>query len=230
MLHRNLRSGIKISVVTVADWVIYNDIFVEGEYDKPINSILQELSTAEQLNILDIGAGVGFFTLRFVDLMRHNGFVNQPYSITAVEGSPKLAKELENRIYNVNNLQDNVEIVKGLVGKRDGTGTILERDFHPMNTTLIESEEGVQVEYVDLYKIKAANVGIDLLKCDIEGAELLFAQNYLDLLRKVKFAAMELHPKLCNTKQCIDILKDAGLAHNEILRSTDDFIVVYFWR
>ena len=38
-----------------------------------------------------------------------------------------------------------------------------------------------------------------LLKCDIEGAELLFLENYEDLLGKVRNAVFELHHEQCDT-------------------------------
>lgn len=36
-LRHQLPSGIDIEVASLADWNIYNDIFVDGEYDRAIN-------------------------------------------------------------------------------------------------------------------------------------------------------------------------------------------------
>jgi hypothetical protein len=43
-------------------------------------------------------------------------------------------------------------------------------------------------------------------------------------------AVIELHPKLCDANKCINLLKSAELANYEVLRETEDFMVVYFRR
>jgi FkbM family methyltransferase len=225
-----LRSGLKISVANPPDWVIYNDIFVDGEYDIPILECLRRRPSSQPMNILDLGANVGYFTLRFVDLMRRNGYEDFSYRVTMVEGSPKLTKELQKRVILAGGLESNVTIISGLIGKREGVGKIAENDFHPMNTIMQGNFYGVQVKYIDLTSILEASEKIHLMKCDIEGAELQFIENYGDLLRNVESAVFELHPKVCDSNKCIHLLKSAKLVQYEVLRKTDDFIVAYFRR
>jgi FkbM family methyltransferase len=225
-----LKSGISISVASLADWVIYNDIFVDGEYDIPILECLHKWQSAKIINVLDLGANVGYFTLRFVDLTRRRGRHNFSYHVTMVEGSPTLANELSARVKSTDDVETNVSIVHGLIGKREGFGKILENEFHPMNTIIHESNNGVQVKYIDLNSLLEAGETIHLVKCDIEGAELQFIENYPDLLRNVESAVFELHPKVCDTNRCIDLLKALGFVHCELLRKTEDFMVAYFLR
>jgi hypothetical protein len=70
---------------------------------------------------------------------------------------------------------------------------------------------------------------MDLLKCDIEGAELLFIQSYADLLRKVKHAVFELHHDQCDTDKCVGILQELGF-HQTIPRANSSFSVSLFSR
>jgi hypothetical protein len=62
---------------------------------------------------------------------------------------------------------------------------------------------------------------VDLLKCDIEGAELLFLQSYPDLLRSVRAVVMELHPGLCDANECLRLLAEYGLDWRTVLRAGD---------
>lgn len=225
-----LKSGIRISVASSADWVIYNDIFVDGEYDVPILECLRRWPSAQPINVLDLGANVGYFTLRFADLARRNGYNSVSYHVTMVEGSPTLAKELQTRINLADGVESQVSIINGLIGKREGFGKISETEFHPMNAIVHEGRYGVQVQYVDLSSFLEASEKIHLMKCDIEGSELQFIENYPDLLRNVESAVFELHPKVCDTNRCINLLKSAGFVHCELLRKTEDFMVAHFLR
>src|SRR5947209_12492122 len=60
-----LKSGITIRVLSYNDWMIYNDIFVEAEYDRPIGDLIDAARDATKpVQVLDLGGNVGFFTLR----------------------------------------------------------------------------------------------------------------------------------------------------------------------
>ncbi len=84
-------------------------------------------------------------------------------------------------------------------------------------------------QFIDL-SILMEKVGeIDLLKCDIEGAELLFLENYGDLLGKVRNAVFELHHEQCDTNKCRDILLKSGFRET-VLRATPTFSVNFMTR
>ena len=198
-----LKSGLQVKVASEPDWVIYNDIFVDGEYDLPIHAALKSAPVDRGLNVLDIGANVGFFTLRFIDLIRQGENRTLPFRVTLVEGSPTVVKSLISRLLEDNHLSENIRIVHGLVGERAGAGRIAEYDFHAMNTIISDKKaDGVEVNFVDLDELFGIDEVFDLLKCDIEGAELLFIENYVDLLRRVRAAVFELHHNMCDTEKC----------------------------
>ena len=61
-LEWKLKSGIRIKVASLGDWAIYNDIFVEGEYDAAIQAAAQGGNTGA-LNVVDIMASLPSFII-----------------------------------------------------------------------------------------------------------------------------------------------------------------------
>lgn len=228
-----LRSGLNIKIENQAEWVIYNDIFVDREYDIPINHVLSSRSDNQSLNILDIGANVGFFTLRFADLMLQEKKSRSNFFITLVEGSPSIYNQLKSRLVQEEHLTKKLNIVHGLVGELQGSAKIIEFDFHVMNSIASESSnktKGIDVPYIDLNSLYSKNVEIDLLKCDIEGSELIFLENYQDFLCQVNRAVFELHHDRCDTARCCEILRNAGFSNHQNLRTELKFSVDFFWK
>jgi hypothetical protein len=91
-------------------------------------------------------------------------------------------------------------------------------------------QAGVRVGYVDLNPLFTLIPRIDLLKCDIEGAELLFIQNYPELLRKVRVAVFELHDDLCDTQQCRRLLNEYSFTYQAVLRQAPPTSIYCVWR
>ena len=226
-----VKSGVTVRVAGDSDWVIYNDIFVEGEYDEPIRAALAAAPEGRELRVLDVGANVGFFTLRLFDLLRRGGKGAARASVVLIEGSPKVAAELERRVLGDNSLGDSVRVVKGLAGERSGRARIAENDFHAMNSIFFDrTADFVEVEFVDLEGLVGAGDEIDLLKCDIEGAELRLLENYPGLLRRTRSAVFELHHERCDTERCRQLLSEAGLTDQMPLREESAFSVWHFRR
>jgi hypothetical protein len=114
-----------------------------------------------------------------------------------------------------------------LAGKRAGSASLRESALHVKNTIMGgEMSAGQSIQFVDLGILMEGSTAIDLLKCDIEGAELLFLQNYEDLLDKVQSAVFELHHEVCDTKKCSDILRGRGFQET-VLRATTSFSVTF---
>ena len=228
-LENTLPSGITLKVASKGEWWTYNDIFVNGEYDLPILRALEKCPPGTPFRVLDLGANVGYFTLRVVDLLRQH----RPESrmeVTMVEASPKVFGELQARM----RLQFLPEVafrmVNGLVGMRIGSASLQESAIHVKNTIMnIGPRNGQSVEFLDLDQCMEGVHEIDLLKCDIEGAELLFLESYEGLLAKVNNAVFELHHEICDTRRCSDILRHCGFQETE-LRATPTFSVNFFSR
>jgi FkbM family methyltransferase len=229
-LHWQVKSGVKIRIECLAEWVIYNDIFVDGEYDFAIHHALDSSFCNNNFTFLDIGANVGFFTLRMIDIIKSN-YPGLDFQGFLVEGSPRIYSNLKTRLQDQNIGTENIFSFNGLVGNRLGVGKICEIDFHGMNSTLYgDPESMVEVPYINLASIVNDDCIVDLLKCDIEGSELSFLENYPDILKRVRCAVFEMHPQLCNVSSCFQLLEHAGLTNHKELRSEPTFSVHFFWR
>jgi len=206
-----LKSGIIIRVLNYSDWMIYNDIFVNGEYDDAIDDLLRaSVDWTRPARVLDLGGNVGFFTLRLADSFLRKNRTN--FSVILVEGSPSSYGELCERLAaNATLLGNRVSPVKGLAGNRSGTSEIAESDSHG-EVSIFDSMPGrKKVAFIDIDNLVRTWERIDLLKCDIEGAEELFLRNYPGLLRKTDRAVFEFHHDKCDITLCRRLLADAGL-------------------
>lgn len=232
-LEWKIQSGLPIKIRSSAEWAVYNDIFVDREYDIAIEEALNFSTNQETFNLLDLGANVGFFLFKFASLMAE--YPGLTCKIIAVEGSPKNYNDLMSRVKEAKlqllfpHLQ--VQLVHGLVGQTEGEGFIEEFDFHVMSAVnLNPSKRAIKVPYIDLKKFYTNDATIDLLKCDIEGSELSFLRNYENLLLRTNFAVFEIHHNSCNINECIEILRSCGLEHKKTLKTGKDFSLEYFAR
>jgi len=224
-LERTLMSGITVRVENRAEWILYNDIFVDGEYDEPIESVLASAPANRPLEILDIGGNVGFFALRVADRIIRGGNPEVDYRIILVEGSPDVYEELKRRLMAEPVLVNRLTLVHGLVGRRQGSARIFEHSFHANNSLFASNMPGsccsVDVPFVDLLSLYGKIPEIDLLKCDIEGAELLFLESYRELLAGVRYAVIEFHHNLCDVSRCFEILEEVGFCNQGQLCSKE---------
>ena len=135
-------------------------------------------------------------------------------------------------LFEDNRLSGHVQLVHGAVGQRSGTAVI--RDDRHASTIIGASGEGgaagAQVPYVDLSPLFAEVTSIDLLKCDIEGSEQLFIEQYPDLLQKVRVAVFEFHRDRCDVERCQALLRDYGFSNEAMLRRGEADFTLVVWR
>lgn len=228
-LEHKLRSGLTVKVQSMGEWWIYNDIFVDGEYDLAIEKArrraLDQSGKSRLFTVLDLGANVGYFTFRLLDLIEGNHL-----DVTMVEGSPKNFAELTARIEAAEIQPAEKALICGLAGQRNGTAFIRESAIHVKSTVTDPAiAKGTEVPFADLDQVMRSKTVIDLLKCDIEGSELTFVSNYPDLLRKVQTAIFELHHEQCDTKEAVRLLSALGFSETP-LRDCGSFSVSLFTR
>lgn len=221
-------SGMQLHIANPSDWLVFNEIFVKGEYDRAIGIAIENAS--EQLNVLDLGANVGFFSFRVLDRLQVLGRDDLKPNIIAIEGSPKYYRQLRARISEAG-VSGSVSCVSGLVGKRSGEAVIHESAFGA-RSSIVRNElaSSTKVQFIDLDSIVAPGTAIDLLKCDIEGAEGLFIENYPNLLRQTRVAVVEFHHDLCDTERCRSLLSDAGFTTRESRQGTSSTVTTTFVR
>ena len=200
-----------------------------GEYDVPIHAALGA-SSGRPFVVLDLGANVGYFAFRVLDLIARQHLDLVHPDITMVEGNPETFGKLERRIRSRQLTSAGVRMVHGLVGQRIGSALIRKSAVHVKSTIVdVLAGQGVNVAFVDVDTLMKDKAEIDLLKCDIEGAELAFIENYRDLLRKVKYAVFELHHDQCDTGKCMKMLESLGFKQ-AILRANASFSLSFHSR
>jgi FkbM family methyltransferase len=222
-----LPSGVEVKVASWAEWVTYNDIFVDGEYDVPIRHAISHADS--NAIILDVGANVGYFALRLSDLwMRERP--DESFRLIGIEGSPHVFPTLQRRIRQAL-LVGKAHYHFGLAGKRSGEARISSSEFHVTNSIVTgDGAHGASVPFIDVSTVVPADTRIALLKCDIEGAEQMFIENYPDLLRRTDSAVFEFQHDICDAERCIALLKEAGLSHAKQLRECGSTTVDFFVR
>jgi FkbM family methyltransferase len=201
-----------------ADWIVFNEIFVENLYDRPIQCALDNCSLDNTLNVLDLGANVGFFTLRLVGLIYRSSAPKRSFVVNCVEGSPQVYSELHHRISINPGLHGYVHLHHGLVGRRDGVSDIYESSFGAGNSTTPQHwSKPTTVPFIDLNNFIASESRIDLLKCDIEGSEQEFQDNYAELLRRTELAVVEIHHAHIDAAKFDDGMAALGFRFRDLL-------------
>jgi FkbM family methyltransferase len=159
--------------------------------------------------VVDLGANVGFFLLRFLDLARSAGWRGNLEGF-AVEGVPETFSKLRHRLTGYPELEG-LECIQGLVGKRSGAAYIGIGE-NPLAAAAGKKLPGTeQVRYVDVQQRLERLGELDLLKCDIEGSEGDVLDGYPDLLRMSRVLIIEFHPLLCDPRTLEERISAAGL-------------------
>lgn len=221
-LRWTLATGIELRVLSRTDWVLYNDIFVDGEYDDSIRELIRHRDPQEAITVVDLGANVGFFSFRLFHLLALAGIPAPEVRVVSVEPSPGNRAELQTRMHAQAHWGSCVSIVPGLVGaRRSGSADLFESHNYGSNTLFegfrYPGARRVAADFVDLDRLLPGDNAIDLLKCDIEGAEQDFVQEYGSFLRRVRIAIFEVHHEVCDVEQVKAHLRAAGLSFERII-------------
>lgn len=215
-----LPSGLHARVESLSDWVVYNEIFVDQAYDDAINRVLDTAPPDRPIVVLDLGANVGYFSLRVADRVRRLG-ESARATFTLLEGHPATFRELEARWRQQPlDARTEVRLVNGVAGERSGPTRITDDGFRAAAHIDGDGEGGTTAAYVDLDGLVPGP--IDLLKCDIEGAEAQVIAEYPALLARVTCVAIEFHPRRVDVDRLIGQLADAGLTQQRIVTNTPD--------
>ncbi len=229
-LQHTLASGLRVEVGSFSDWVVYNEVFVDGEYDPVIDELIE--TAPDDAWTLDLGANVGLFTLRLMDRWLRSDHAGRRHHVICVEGAPSTFRVLAKNLAQPP-LDSTCTLHLGLAGRRSGAASISTSAHTGVNSIVDRSPSlsRVRVPFLDLTKLVPTDVRITLLKCDIEGAEELFLANYADLLERVDAAVVELHHQFCSPARCRDLLAQAGLERRQVLKTYgDDCTLEWFSR
>jgi FkbM family methyltransferase len=215
-----LPSGLRVGITSPSDWYVYNEIFVERQYDAVIDPFIARAPTDTW--VLDVGANVGYFTARLVDRwVTARG--DASLHVVCVEGAPQTFRQLVGHLAQPR-LAAMCTAHLGLAGRRSGTAHISCSANSGVNSIVDRSPSffRAEVPFLDLATLVPADARIGLLKVDIEGAEEILLENYRDLMSRVDVVVIELHHLFCDTERCRRLLAEAGLTHGTVLHIFED--------
>jgi FkbM family methyltransferase len=226
------RSGLPLTLRSLSDWDVFSEIWVSGEYDGPIQRTLEQASAHGPVRIVDLGANVGLFSLRCMEL-RNSHDPQQSLEIVAVEAVPRIFQILERNLRaregNPASRNVSVSLHQGLVGKKSGMGQIYDQSYGCANAVVpanaktsilpFRGAHAVPSAYLDLESILPPKAPIDLLKCDIEGSESVFLASYPEILSRTRLLAIEFHPLHCQVEECRQMVTASGFELDGILRN-----------
>ena len=177
-----------------SDWVIYNEVIRKPGIRSGNSESVGQVEQSSPFRVVDLGANVGYFSLRFADLFLQRFGPEKEFTIILVEGSPAVFAELQRRVREQPILDRKTNLICGLVGQSEGGAYIEQGYIHYGYGASSRKKWGAKfVSYVDLPKCLGQIDQIDLLKCDIEGAEFDLIDNYQTLFSKVRSAVFEFH-------------------------------------
>lgn len=204
-----LKSEVSVTINNDNDFSVFREIFINKEYESAINIFLKQ--PPKEPVILDLGANVGYFSLRMADellLQNVDGF-----SIYCLEASINNFKALSGRIDQLL-LKDRISAVHGLAGFKHGTSFLNTNTAHFGYGVTTEKLKGDEVTYINIEElIGDENKPVALLKCDIEGSEENFLSSYPELLHRTQMAVIEFHHNAINFDKCSEYLLNAGLLY-----------------
>ena len=186
-LFHHLKPAQSIVLVDVRGIKMYADVrgaglgpgSIHGNYEKGEVELFKKI-IKEGMIVVDIGANIGYYTLIAAKLVGENG------KVVAFEPEPGnyslLVKNIEVNGY------DNVIPVQKAVSNKLGTIKLF---LHPTNVAahrIYNSHDGrksIEIETITLDEFFKAQIDrIDVIKMDIEGAEIAALQGMKEILKK----------------------------------------------
>ena len=205
-LHEPRRGGGQIAVPpyrfdyvdAMSTWPQWDDIFVHRSLDFD--------SDAPAPRILDCGANIGLASMYFKRRYPHA-------KVTAFEADPRLASICVRNLA-VNNATEQMEVKQAAVWTADGTVEfICEGTDSGAIASLDEPIQGPVARVPSVRLRDWLDEPVDLLKLDVEGAELPVLEDCRDRLRNVRAMFVELHesnPGRRQTGSMFDLLTAQG--------------------
>jgi len=161
-----------------------------GEYEPEESKILRVIA-ARSSTILDIGANIGWFTIYFAKS-------NIEASIYAFEPTPEAYKYLLKNI-SENHIEERVSAIQVALADKDGKSSFFVAPGAGTNASLrhVNTNNRAVAIHVDTMRLDSwvhkTGVYVDMIKCDVEGAELpvlLGAKTTLENQRPVIFVEL----------------------------------------
>lgn len=165
------------------DWYVANELFEEYEY-----ATVKTWNPEDFRNIIDLGANIGLSIILW-------GRLSPKAHIKAVEPDP-LNISMLRRNLNSPELIARCSIIAAFAGSKSGSAT-LDRSAGEWGVRMgnEDNNERVNVHSMDeIFKRTPISKSIDLLKCDIEGAEAQIFRECSAWINLIRNLIVEVHP------------------------------------
>lgn len=188
----DLGHGLNCPILDREAWSSFTEIFVH----RPMHRLFEFVPLPDTW--VDLGCHFGFFSLWVEQARRQAGRI--PASgLALLADADARAVLAAKRMMALNALTPGVDILHRAVGEGSSV-TIYER--HGMGSSLFDyprlggRPNAVPTLSENDFKSKLSG-DIDLLKVDVEGAELILFRRYSSLLKRVRFMVLEWHSWAC---------------------------------
>lgn len=199
-----MASGVRLCLQNRADFPILQEIFIERSYE-PFLKLLPEIKTW-----VDLGCNCGLFSLYLEDRARTEGWKGLRQAVLIDANS--YALKTVARSLAANKLEENFQLINGLVGKRNQTMSYFESKstYKSSIFQLASKEKSRQIKSVDLEEQTRLLNSIDLIKVDIEGAEIFLAEDWMAWLKSSRYVLVEWHEPHMTGRRLEQMFTEAG--------------------
>jgi FkbM family methyltransferase len=183
---------------------LYQEIFVKDEFQ------IAQFKAKTNLQapiVFDVGANCGYFSMRILDAY-------PSATVYAFEPQERLVREFEGVICE-NNLEERAFCHHYALGKQDGTA-LLYQNRSPISASTVQAKaakrkiinrQSVTVRSLNSVLKEKMIEKIDILKIDVEGAEMDVLEGADQILSKVNFIIIETHKPFSDPEQVAGFLK-----------------------
>jgi len=199
--------GTRLKIASFMDHLVFKEIFTDKIYDEFIIRALKKGSNEnEPRRVFDIGANLGFFTVRCCEIWNQLG-TNADLDFVIYEPSENCIGRLKENLKAFDQKNFSFDIRNKLVGKKNGWGWFLEDKDHHLGQCVSPKIEkkghrySRKIGYHDMSQDLELSK-IDLLKCDIEGSEVEFLKNFSSSLNGVHSIIIETHGQKAKDYVC----------------------------
>ena len=178
-----LESGYWAHLLEKDSYDSFSEIFIKQEY-------LEFIPNEPITRILDIGAHYGYFSLWL-----QSKHPESKLTSLMIEPSPSCARSLKNLI-NQEKLAGRFSYLQRAIGFPDSESSPFYDRSHMAGSrySSSQSEKAIQVQNLTEAEIRAKlKPSYDLIKCDIEGSEWEFLNDFQNLITSSKYLLMEWH-------------------------------------
>lgn len=203
-----LRSGLEVPVADRHEMATFREIFIQQEYDE----FLERLPLPS--SVLDLGCNSGYFAVHVLNRALVKDRASLPVKLVLVDANASaLARAGE--VLQGCGVKVPVELVHGLVearGKATAAFFLARASAESSSARRVKHAREIHVPCVDLEALQRAHFpeGVDLIKCDIEGAEEVLVRDWANVLRQARAILVEWHGFTGEWQSFLQALAEAG--------------------